>query len=344
MIKLSYLAVKMSAFWRNIVALFLAGLLLTFYGCNDSKSTYLPGYSGNPGEIILVIDNPHYEESEAVISQTISRYAHGFPQAERVFDVVNIPHESFTKIFKVNRNIVVANIGPDDLRNIDFKKNKWAKGQVVVTISAPNINAFKEILEKNAEQIITVFQNAEIDRLIQRNRKFGLVKEYEKHRYSLVLQKDVQHAVDSNNFQWLRIERERPLGGYQHQISQGVVVYYTDYTDTSQFNPSALLARQDSITKKYIPGPTDNSYMEISQKHIMPNPKEVLFKGNYAIRTTGLWRMHNAHMGGPFVSITTLDEKNARLVTMIGYVFAPQFNKREFLRETEAIMRSIEFL
>ena len=48
-------------------------------------------------------------------------------------------------------------------------------------------------------------------------------------------------------------------------------------------------------------------------------------------------------MGGPFVSITTLDTKNSRMITIDGYVFAPEFDKREYLREVEAIIKSAKF-
>ena len=46
-------------------------------------------------------------------------------------------------------------------------------------------------------------------------------------------------------------------------------------------------------------------------------------------------------MGGPFYSLTTYDEKSGMLVTVEGYVYAPFFEKREYMREVEAVVRSL---
>ena len=56
----------------------------------------------------------------------------------------------------------------------------------------------------------------------------------------------------------------------------------------------------------------------------------------------GLWRMENDFMGGPFISLTCLDEKNNTLITAEGYVFAPQFDKLLYLHEVEAMVKSIK--
>jgi hypothetical protein len=261
-----------------------------------------------------------------------------------LFNIVNIPHKSFSKIFKVNRNIIVANIAPNNIKGVKIEKSVWAKQQLVVTLTAGSVETFNKLLEEHAEELIFKFQSIEIQRLIKRNKKFGKQIILENQQMKLVLQDGAGVVIDSSDFVWIRIENERPVGAHQHQISQGVLIYYQPYTDTSQFSPTSILAFKDSITKVNVAGPLDGSYMSTSYKHTLPKSKEVMFKGNYAVRTTGLWRMENAHMGGPFVSLTTLDKKNGRLVTIEGYVFSPQFNKREFLREVEAIARSVEFL
>lgn len=327
---------------RKLFLLFLA-FSLFFVACNDGKSGYLPGYSGNSGEIIFVINDDDFKASEETIYQTIAGYQHGMPQAERLFSIVNIPHKNFSKIFQVNRNIIIADIGQNKVKNVEIKRSVWAKKQMVVTITAGSVETFNQLLVEYAEELIFKFQSAEIERLIERNQKFGFEKELKEHQMKFVFQQDAGDIVDNNDFIWIKLERERPVGENMHQISQGVLIFTTPYTDTSQFNLENILALKDSLTKLHVPGPINGSYMSTSYKHILPDAKEFLFKGKYAVRITGLWRMENAHMGGPFVSITTLDEKNNNLVTLVGYVYAPQFEKREFLREMEAIIHSIEF-
>jgi len=42
-------------------------------------------------------------------------------------------------------------------------------------------------------------------------------------------------------------------------------------------------------------------------------------------------------MGGPFVNYTFYDETSGRLYMIDGMIFAPGYDKREFLRQMEAI-------
>ena len=45
-------------------------------------------------------------------------------------------------------------------------------------------------------------------------------------------------------------------------------------------------------------------------------------------------------MGGPFSSISAVSEDGKNVVTIEGYVYAPNFGKRELIRELEAYMFS----
>jgi hypothetical protein len=47
-------------------------------------------------------------------------------------------------------------------------------------------------------------------------------------------------------------------------------------------------------------------------------------------------------MGGPFMSLTQLDENRNKIITIEGFVFAPAHKKRELMRQMEAILYSIK--
>lgn len=55
----------------------------------------------------------------------------------------------------------------------------------------------------------------------------------------------------------------------------------------------------------------------------------------------GLWKMVGDMMGGPFVSHVRLDEKNNRVVVVEGFVFAPETDKRNFIRRIEAALYTL---
>ena len=56
----------------------------------------------------------------------------------------------------------------------------------------------------------------------------------------------------------------------------------------------------------------------------------------------GLWRLINDYMGGPYISLAELDAAGQRVVVAFGYVYAPSKNKRNLLRQVEAMVYSLK--
>jgi len=46
-------------------------------------------------------------------------------------------------------------------------------------------------------------------------------------------------------------------------------------------------------------------------------------------------------MGGPFYSLAFYNDANKKQYMVEGYVYGPQFNKRAFIREIEAMVKSV---
>jgi len=82
----------------------------------------------------------------------------------------------------------------------------------------------------------------------------------------------------------------------------------------------------------------------ISDEYIEPIFNEISFNDLFAVETRGLWRVENDFMGGPFVSYTFVDEKQARLITIDGFTYAPKQKKAPLVRELEAILWSVKIL
>jgi hypothetical protein len=93
--------------------------------------------------------------------------------------------------------------------------------------------------------------------------------------------------------------------------------------------------------KKNIPGGPAGSYMS-TQTIDPPVFTSLNIKGKYAAEIRGLWEIKGDMMGGPFVSLTRLDEVNQRVVTVEVFVYAPEENKRNILRHNEAALYSLE--
>ena len=67
----------------------------------------------------------------------------------------------------------------------------------------------------------------------------------------------------------------------------------------------------------------------------------ITLQGKYCGVMRGLWRVQGDMMGGPFVSHTRLDEQNNRVIVVEGFVYAPETEKRNFIRRIEAALYTL---
>lgn len=329
----------------------VASVLVTSCDLEHSPETNLRAHTGNPGEIIVVLPNNYWKSTLGdTIFNTLGAEEYGLPQPEPSFKLIQVDPNKFGKLFQIHRNILYCDINPEynlTEPKVEVQKSVWSKDQLVIKIQANNSQQLFDAYTKRASTIVTYFKNKELDRLSQRFAKFGeksLTKQIaEKHGIQLVLPKDMYLAYDSNSTFWLRLERERAVGGYQHQISQGIIFHTYPYTNKLQFLDSVLLQVKDSLTQSLVLGPSEGSYMVTANDYMPPKFKESSFNDSYAKEIKSLWRMENNFMGGPSITLVALNEKAGKIVLATGYVYAPQFRKREYVREIEAIIKSMQF-
>lgn len=316
--------------------LFLTIGILISSCIEEENAKVLPGSTGKSGELIVVIDAKYWDSKLGKTTREVLGFEHvALPQPEPYFSLVNIPHSVFKGLFKTHRNILILSVGAGQKKLLTNVKNKWATSQLVIYISGPNTDAVIELLNANKSTVAGGFEVKERNRLrgkFKRVRDKAVSAIIKKHlNIEFSVPKGYEVAAQEENFVWIR--RETP------DISQGILIYKTKYTDDSTFTSTAILAIRDSITKAYVPGPLDGSYMT-TMKDFQPLVKEMDFLGNYAMEARGLWRVEGDFMGGPFLSYTLLSPNKKEVVCLEGYVYAPKYKKRNYLREIEAILYS----
>lgn len=319
---------------------------LTSCDGSASRTKTLPGKTGNPNEILVVAPEVLWKSDAGdALKLSLNRIQFGLPQDELVFQSVELKEDGFSDFWITHRNIIKIEIDKSKEVGVKVKHDVYARQQLFALITINKPADLKPILTQYTDQLFDLFYEEEIDRLIERNEYFGSKEFNEKVAeitdLNLVIQEDFFIAKQEKNFLWLRLEREKPIGGYQHQISQGMMVYWRPYTDTLQFSDSSLFAWKDEINMKYVEGPK-NSKMTISKRMILPETKFINYNDLTAKEIRGLWRMEGFIMGGPFYSLAFYNPENGRQYMVEGYVYAPQFDKLKFLREIEAMVRSAE--
>lgn len=310
-----------------------------FAGCGADSTQMYTNITGKAGELVVVISKDNWEGTPGTsIRETLAQPHAGLPQEEPLFDLIDVPHEAFKKIFQTTRNIVQTNISSNvEESGISFTDDVWAYPQATVQIRAKTPEEFVNIFDANKDKILSYFVQAEKERNIMNYKKI-----YEKAVYN-TLDKDLGitmkvppgFRIMENKKDFLWIQYDTP------DIFQGIVVYTYPYVSDSAFTIDYQLPIRDSLLKKYVPGPTDGSYMT-TEKRIDQIFNVIKHNGNYASEMRGLWRVENDFMGGPYVAISELDVANQRVITAFGFVYAPSKDKRNLLRQVEAMIYSLK--
>ena len=131
-------------------------------------------------------------------------------------------------------------------------------------------------------------------------------------------------------------------------MRKDVIVYSFPYTAQEQFGQEAILAMRNAVLGQIVSAQVPGSHMGTEYKHFPPVTRQVpalrdSIGGFYAMETRGLWKMLDGEaMGGPFVSLTRLDQVNGRVVTAETFIFAAGQKKRNALRQCEAILYTLK--
>lgn len=320
----------------------LAFVFIVLFDSCGVKTSGLPSSTGKTSEILVVIDNDEWDSKiGSVIRDFFGQEQEMLNQPEPKYTLPNITPATLSesKMFRSHRNLFIVDINKDIKKPIvEIEKNFWAKPQMIIKITAPNESAWLKEFESRKETFLALYDKVEMHRINEAFSKIEDVSIRKKlmrdYHVSLIVPKEFYIAIQKPDFVWIRKEAQ--------SFSQGILLYFYDYTDTIAFNLENIIAVRDSITKKYIPGAVDGSYMTTS-KAIKPLSKSINFHGYYAVETRGLWETEGDFMGGPFISLTIVDEKRNRVVTAEGYVYFPNNKKRDKLKQMEAIINTLKF-
>ncbi len=327
---------------RILVFTFLSLSLLTLMvGCDKGsggKRTLLPNVTGAAGEVVVVINGSVINESIGNIYREILEQEYPMlPQSEPIFTLAMVPSANFTDIFKTHRNIIITKVGDEFKKaQIVTQRDIWAAPQTVINIVGPTYPAIEKMITQEKDRLIHLLEQAERDRVVQNAKKFeteGLRLLVEKKfDISMYFPKGYSLNLDTTDFVWISYETPH--------TSQGIFIYEYPYTDTNTFTPEYLVEKRNDFLKRFVPGPTPGSYM-VTETIIPPVFNSLMFKGRYFGQMRGLWDVYQHPMGGPFISLTTIDEDRNKVITVDGYVYAPRLSKRNYIRQVEAIMQTI---
>jgi hypothetical protein len=322
----------------------LLSIFLVLSSCGDQSRTGRSRSAGKTAEMIVATNSETRWEGKVgtAIRDFFEQDYEVLPQIEPLFEMAHLPIAKLmdNKMFKAHHNILIVEIDENVSEStIQARKDFWAAPQRIVNIKSPSDDAFVTFFNEKKNAILSILMESEHERLQKtfygfRDRE--IMAELDGHfGFTLSVPSGFYVAKKHAEFMWIRKETEHH--------SQGLIIYTYDFVDTLAFDQSRILAFRNTITEEFIPGPSEGSYMTIAEEYSPFYSKPIDFAGLFAVETRGLWRLENDFMGGPFVTYTFVNENNNKVVTIDGYVYAPNKPKRDLMIQLEALARSIKF-
>ena len=321
-------------------------LLTSLFSCVDEKDKEIKKARsvGGTSEILMVTQND--EQWNGQMGQAVRDFfeleQYGLPQPEKNFKVSHINLDALNDMFKKHRNLIIAKIDKD-IKNplVETQRNWVSEPQFVIRITASSPESWVRTFETQKDGLKLIFDNNERKRFQDFFRPSTDVKIVNQLKKRFGVSMNVPEGyfigIDENGFMWIRNE--------QDDKSMAFMIYELPYKDTADLNPDNIIKVRDSIVKKYIPGPIDGSYMTTDKEFITPIfetlPK---FPAGYAVETRGLWNVVGDFMAGPFVSYSIVDPTSSKIITAEGWVYYPNKDKRDLLRQQESILYSLKFV
>ena len=302
--------------------------LITALSCSDNQQKLLPASSGNINNISVVTNDELWEGAVGeVIRENFSRPIYGLPQIEPIFSLSHIPSKVFSGFATRSRTILKIDISESE--GVFNFKNTYASPQRIIQITANSSDKIIEIINKNLNSIYSTMYFNEIkekQRRISKNlNKTQAIKN--KTGVSLKFPSAYRVAKADTNFVWIR-----------RDIETGSVNLFI-HRQRNQTEQS-IIEKRDSISKIYIPGPVENTYMSTDLIYT-PNTQQINVGGKQVFETRGLWEIEDQFMAGPFLNFQ-IKLGDDDFIMLDGFVYSPGSTKREYIFELEAIMRSLK--
>lgn len=328
---------------RLLTYLFLAIAAISLISCSEAKrkQALLPNISGKAGEVIVVIDKGQWEGAVGTtLRDSLACDCPFLPQKEPLYTLVDLAPSGFTQMFQLHRNIIIVNIKSDVTEpGILYRNDVWARPQCVIRINAADSETAVQIIKENSQKIVAYLEQAERDRVIAN------AKRYEELSISPVITEMVGGAPHfpsgykikkkTDNFIWVEYNPQ--------YVTQGVFVFKYPVEEGEQMmDLDNIIRNSNEIMKNNVPGMFDNTYMMISD-FARPSIEYKKYKGLEFAEIRGFWEVYNDFMGGPFVSHVFYSQDGREVIVLQGFVYAPKYDKRHYLRQVESIIYSFEW-
>ena len=300
----------------------------------------MPGSIGAINSLMVVIENDLWNGPVGdKVREHFAASVLGLTMEEPLFSITQIPASVFSGTVRNTRSVLY--VQKDSLNLAHIKTDMFATPQKVAVVKGTTNDEIIENIDKKAQEIIATFKKLEIKETQNRflrslNKEKGLNDEF---GISMTIPSIYRIVKQEENFIW--VERQIQKG------TMNLVAYEIpgdSFTSDTTFVKDIVKMR-DSIGEKFIPGPDvpgKITHMR-TEPAFSPSVFPAEIAGKKAAEVKGLWDIKNYPMAGPFLMYIVNDKERNRKMVVEGFVFAPSTEKRDFMFELEAILKTLRF-
>lgn len=235
----------------------------------------------------------------------------------------------------------------------------WRRSQRVFYVTAATPEALVSALQNESETMRQTFREVTLDRMeremYETERQYNLEDSLlQTHGFKVKVQHDYQIAAQDTTGNARTVWLARVLTDTRRDL----IVHYIEDASPRLITPEWMVETRDSLTRRYIRG-SAAGFVRIDKRRDL-EPVESDFLGRYGYELRGLWHLvadpdsvnldgdygENEYVemggGGPFITYAFYDQPSDRVYMIDGSVFAPTYDKMQFLRQMKVIARTFQ--
>ena len=315
-------------------------ITLVVSGCGSKEvKDYLPESNGPLNQVIVVAENKLLDgEAGTTLKSYLLERQLGLGVDEPKYDIRHLTPDIFKGAIMRSRSVVYMQL--DTLSRAHIKRDMYATPQNLVVVKGRNTAELAQNLHQILPQAIESFKSSDLNTAQTRfNRSLYTEPRLKKNfGIELTIPSIYRPAKFTDSFAWI----DRPV----ENGSMNLLVYTleADHFDNEATFLQDLITMRDSVGKAHVPGPDVEGVVTFMQTEPIFRPYIFASQvGQFkAAEMRGMWDINGYPMAGPFVTYVVNDSINNRKVVLEGFVFAPNKDKRDYLFELEAIIKTLK--
>ena len=273
-------------------------IIIFFFACS-TESVKLDS-TGHSSEIVIV-SNASAENNEQIekLEKLFSSEIYGLTRFEPQFKLLNVEESDFKSIIRRHKNI----------------NNVWSKNQIVWYLDYNDINFNQKINEFFDDFYLLELKSYKAINQSNRNTKLSEFLSL-KYGKQFTVTNNFIKAYDSDKVTIVTDNKSN------NELIQHIVFFKPENPILSK---NQLYMLTDSLSQKLLKGSKLGSHVKIENMY-----EPILYKGFYR----GLWKLNKGFMGGPII----ISNYNESEIITFGIIFAPNTDKRSYIKKMEAIL------